>query len=173
MSNKFLFITLSVVAIGTIGFVMLNNSKIPDKPRLGTAQTDQGRTHIKAGEKITYKSAIPTSGPHGQEAPWGYSATQYANENVIHNMEHGGIVVSYRPDLDVATINKIKALYTSPFSTTNFQPNKVVIMPRAGQQKPIVLASWNRLLELDSYNQQTLIDYYLTNVGKSPEPTAT
>lgn len=172
MSNKFLFIILSVVAIGTIGLVMFNNAKIPDKPRLGTAQLDQGREHIKPGEKITYKSAIPTSGPHGQEAPWGYSATQFANENVIHNMEHGGIVVSYRPDLDAATINKIKALYLSPYSIKSFQPNKVVIMPRAGQQKPIVLASWNRLLELGSFNQQTLIDYYLTNVGKSPEPTA-
>ncbi len=172
MSNKLFLIIIAIIVVSVTGVVVFNKAKTPAKPRLGVAQQDEGRDHIKPGQKVTYKNAIPTSGPHGEEAPWGYSAQQLPNENIIHNMEHGGIVVSYRTDLDKATIQKIKALYTEPYTVDTFHPTKVVVMPRAEQQKPIVLASWNRLLELDTYDQQTLIDYYLTNVGHSPEPTA-
>lgn len=172
MRNRNFFIISVIVVAGFIGLVIYKNVTTPAKPRLGIAQTDEGRTHITPGQKVTYKAAIPTSGPHGEEAPWGYSPQQLLNENIIHNMEHGGIVVSYQPDLDSKTVEKLIALYTKPYAVSSFKPTKVVIMPRAGQQKPIVLASWNRLLELDSYNQQTLIDYYLTNVGHSPEPSA-
>ena len=172
MSNKVFLIVITLIVISVTGIVVFNKAKTPAKPRLGVAQQDEGRKHIGASEKGTYKAAIPTSGPHSEEAPWGYSAQQLPDENIIHNMEHGGIVASYRPDLDETTINKIRALYTEPYTVDTFHPTKVVIMPRAGQQKPIVLASWDRLLELDTYDQQTLIDYYLTNVGKSPEPGA-
>jgi hypothetical protein len=171
MSNK-LFIIIIVVLVFVTGAVVFNKAKTPPKPRLGIAQQDKGRKHIKPGEKVTYKNAIPTSGPHGEEASWGYSPVQLPNENIIHNMEHGGIVVSYRPDLNKSVIQEIIALYTGPYTADSFHPTKVVIMPRAEQQKPIVLASWNRLLELDNYDQQTLIDYYLSNVGHSPEPGA-
>ncbi len=172
MGTRNLLILITVVTVGFTGLVAYKNVTTPAKPRLGVAQTDEGRTHIRPGQKVTYKAAIPTSGPHGEEAPWGYSPQQLPNESIIHNMEHGGIVVSYRPDLDTATVNKLIALYTKPYAVSSFRPTKVVIMPRAGQERLIVLASWNRLLELDTYNQQTLIDYYLTNVGHSPEPTA-
>lgn len=172
MNNKFLYFVIAILIVGTVGLVSINKAKTPAKPRLGIAQSDEGRRHIKPGEIVTYKNAMPTSGPHREEAPWGYSPIQLPNENIIHNMEHGGIVVSYRPDLDKATVEKLRALFTSPYADNSFTPTKAVVMPRAGQQKPIVLASWNRLLELDSYNQQTLIDYYHTNIGHSPEPTA-
>lgn len=173
MSTRNFLILIVFLVAGAFGAIAYNNARTPAKPRLGTAQTDAGRTHISPGKQVAYKAAIPTSGPHGEEAPWGYSPQQLPNENIIHNMEHGGIVVSYRPDLDSATIEKLRALFTKPYAVSSFQPTKVIIMPRAGQQEPIVLASWDRLLKLDSYNQQTLIDYYLTNVGHSPEPTAT
>ncbi len=172
MSNKLFLIVITIIVVFATGAVVLNRAKTPPKPRLGVAQQDEGRKHIKPREKVTYKNAIPTSGPHGEETSWGYSPAQLPNENIIHNMEHGGIVVSYRPDLDKSVVQKIKALYTEPYTVDRFHPTKVVIMPRAEQQKPIVLASWNRLLELDNYDQQKLIDYYLTNVGHSPEPTA-
>ena len=172
MRTRNFLILIVIVAVGFIGLVAYKNVTTPAKPRLGVAQPDEGRAHISPGQKVTYKAAIPTSGPHGEEAPWGYSPQQLPNENIIHNMEHGGIVVSYQPDLDSTTVEKLIALYTKPYAVSSFKPTKVVIMPRAGQERLIVLASWNRLLELDTYNQQTLIDYYLTNVGHSPEPTA-
>lgn len=170
MNSKIFIAIVGVMVIGAVGVVTFNKS--PAKPRLGVEQIDQGRTHVAVGQKQNYKTSIPTSGPHTEEAPWGVSNQQLTNESIIHNMEHGGIVVSYRPDIDVATINRLQRLFSKPYAVASFEPTKAIVMPRVGQKTPIVVASWNRLLELNSYDQQTLIDYYLGNVGKSPEPGA-
>lgn len=172
MSSKVFVGVIGLLVIGVSGFAIFQNKSEPPKPRLGIEQPDEGREHIAAGQKATYKNKIPTSGPHAEGVPWQAYDQQVPDENIIHNMEHGGVVVSYRPDLDAATVQKLKGLFTKPYAVNKFSPTKAVVMPREGQEKPIVIASWNRILELDSYDQQTLIDYYLGNIGKSPEPTA-
>lgn len=171
MSNKVFVGIITLLIVGFVGFFAFGN-KQPDKPRLGTDQADEGRQHVAAGQKQTYKATIPTSGPHANPAQWGVSEQELPDESIIHNMEHGGVIISYRPDLDPAIVEKLKGLFAKPYAVSTFTPNKAIVMPRANQEKPIVLASWNRILEIDTFNQQTLIDYYLGNVSKSPEPTA-
>lgn len=171
MDKKAFIAIISILIIGSIGYITFG-VKREDKPRLGLEQPDQGRKHIQEGQKQNYDVFIPTSGPHAQPVAWQAYEEQIPNENIIHNMEHGGVIISYRPDLDTETVNKLKALFTKPYSDAKFSPNKAIVMPREDQKKPIVLASWTRILELDSYEQQTMIDYYLGNVNKSPEPNA-
>lgn len=173
MSNRIFYGLIAIVLIAA--FVLAMPKSKHDKPttRLGTAQAEEknASNHIMDSQQVSYSQPIPTSGPHGQEAPWGYSPTQLPNQAIIHNMEHGGVVVSYRPDLDEATVNRLKALFTKPWSgDSHFTPSKAIVMPRQGQKDAIVLASWNRLLKLSAYNKQVLENYYYTNEGKSPEP---
>lgn len=170
MNNKVFIAIIGILVIGGIGFAVLQ--KEPPKPRLGIEQANEGQKHVAEGQPQTYKAKIPTSGPHAGTVQWQAYEQQIPDENIIHNMEHGGIIVSYRSDLDSATIQKLKGLFAKPYTVQGFSPNKAIVMPRKGQEKPIVLASWNRILELDNYNQQSLIDYYLGNVNKSPEPNA-
>lgn len=174
MNNRTFIAAIAVIVI--FSFVAIaksyNKNNQTQPSRLGVAQAEEKNAsrHISAGQRVSYSQAIPTSGPHGQEASWGYSAQQLPNKNIIHNMEHGGIVVSYRPDLDTATVQKLVKLFTKPYADPQFIPGKAIVMPRAGQKQSIVLASWNRLLKLNNYDQKTLENYYWTNEGKSPEP---
>jgi hypothetical protein len=171
MSNKVFYGILALLAAGALGFFVLQ--KEPPPARLGVEQADEGREHVADGTQVQYKNKIPTSGPHYvSPAPWRAYDEQLPNEVIVHNMEHGGIIVSYRPDIDPATVQKLKELLYPPYTVKEFTPTKVVLMPRAEQEKPILLASWNRLMELDEFDQQTIIDYYKTNIGKSPEPSA-
>ena len=81
----------------------------PD-PSLGTAQPDKGGTHVQDGTDVrgsnpdAYGSLPATSGPHWADPDnWGVYTTPQAESQVVHNLEHGGIVVWYQPDkLDAA-----------------------------------------------------------------------
>ena len=170
MSNRNFIIVIVVVGLALGALFVKTKKAEPVLARLGTKQSDEGRQHVAQTEKIQYKATIPTSGPHSQEASWGVSPVQKPNESVVHNMEHGGIVISYKPDLDPDTVSKLTALFEKPYSVSTFLPTKAIVMPRSEQSKPIVLASWNRGLQLDNFDQQKIIDYYNTNIGKSPEP---
>ena len=169
MSNKVFAVIIAVLILGSGVFVGLKRH--PPQPRLGVAQANEGRDHFQDnGYNPPYKAKIPTSGPHTSEGRWGVSPQQIPDRNVIHNMEHGGVVISYRPDLDSSTVTKLQSLLGPPYTESNFTPSKVILMPRREQQKLIVLASWDRVLGLDYFDKQKIIDYYHTNEGKSPEP---
>ncbi len=173
MNNKIFYGLLIVLAAGLAITLALTSGNDRPKSRLGVEQPNAGRQHVAEDQRVDYKSAIPTSGSHWEvEAPWGFYDQELPNERVVHNMEHGGIVISYKPHLGQTTFDRVKGLFFKPFSDQSFQPNKVVMMPRQEQKEAIVMASWDRLMTLESYDQQKMIDYYLTNVGKSPEPSA-
>lgn len=174
MSNKLFIGIIALLAAGVIGSIVISQSNsAPPQNRLGQEQPDFGREHLQPGQSAKYDSDFPTSGTHSpQPADWGAYKQEIPNENLIHSMEHGGIVITYRPDLDAATVSKIERLFTRPFSNPDFAPTKVVIVPYSKNDKPIVMRSWRRILNLDSFNEKTMMDYYLGNVNKSPEPAA-
>ena len=56
----------------------------------------QGATHINEGQTAIYISAPPASGDHWPTpARCGFYEEELPDERVVHNMEHGNIVVSY------------------------------------------------------------------------------
>jgi len=173
MGNKVFYAIIAILVIGFTGFVVVKNNNTRPATRLGQQQPDKGRQHLEAGATYPYGTNFPTSGPHSaQPAPWGEYKQELPNETVVHNMEHGGIVVTYSSSLPKDSVTKLERLFTKPFSNPKFIPSKAIVMPGSKNDKPIIIRSWNRIMKLDSFNEKTLIDYYLTNVNKSPEPAA-
>jgi hypothetical protein len=173
MNNLRFFIILSITVLGLGAAFVLTLGNKTDKPRPGTEQSDAGREHIAVGAKVSYKEPIPTSGTHSvQPASWGISETELPDESIVHSMEHGGVVVSYKSGIDPATKNQLTALFEQPYSNKDFRPTKAIVMPRDSQSAPIVLSSWKRLQELKSYDENAVIEYYTRNIGNSPEPNA-
>lgn len=168
MSNKIFYGFLAVVVVGFVAFVLVN--KEPVKLRPGVEHQDNGRQHVQAKEYGGEEP--PTSGDHAGPLEWQVYDQEIPDANVIHNMEHGGIYISYRPDLPQDQVEKIKALFSEPYSNANFSPVKAVVAPRSENKAPIVMSSWTRSQTLESFDENMMIDYYLTNIGKSPEPTA-
>lgn len=174
MSNKVFISLIALIVIGTFGFIVVNKKNNPPAERPGTAQKDLGRQHVQGIEsKPNVGAEPPTSGDHAfQPLPWQAYEQEIPDGSAIHNLEHGGIYVSYRPDLPKDQIDKMKALFFKPFSEDNFTPNKVIMAPRALNESPIVLSSWTRSMEFENFDAEKMEQYYRRNTGKSPEPTA-
>lgn len=125
-----------------------------------------GRDHVPEGTKIaTYNSNPPTSGDHWpQPADWGIYLSPLPDEQLVHNLEHGGIWISYK-DLDTDAITKLGALAKK-------YPQAVIITPRAQNESKIALASWGRLDTFDVLDIERIEKFIQANINKSPEPLA-
>ena len=137
---------LAVLVGGMVAFY-LNEAGKP-----GEAVTQQPSPHIKnAGDPhAAYNSDPPTSGPHLPEtAPWGVSTTPVPKESVVHNLEDGGVVINYRPDLDQATVDRLAEL-TSGYNSD------VLMAPYPGLSSAIVLTAWGRIDRMAAYDEARL-----------------
>ena len=168
MSNKIFYGFLALMVVGFFAFVVSN--KEPAKPRPGVEHSDNGRKHVQSKEYSGEEP--PTSGDHTEPLAWQVYDQEVPDANVIHNMEHGGVYVSYRPDLPKEQVDKIKALFSKPYSNPGFSPIKAVVAPRSGNKAPIVMSSWTHSQTFESFDESKMMEYYLANIGKSPEPGA-
>ena len=183
MDKRFLSI-LAIIVIIFIGiFAFSKNSS--DKSGTGNDKSNnqtlgvfhpvQSRDHIERGQAhAAYNSDPPSSGPHyndsGAPAQWGVYAEEVPDEVFIHNEEHGGVIVTYNPNLLSADqVKKLQALFAPPYSDKNFKPNRAVVTPRSKDTKPIELAAWTYTLSLDSFDQAKIEKFYLQRVNHAPE----
>lgn len=87
--------------------------------------------------KPKWNSNPPTSGPHyGQPAVWGSYDEPVPLVQSVHNLEHGGVVIHYGPDVPQAEVDKIKGSFYSD------DPNGIVISPLPSNGNKITLSAW-------------------------------
>src|SRR3989344_5445960 len=96
--------TIGIVLVMAVGYSLILLVRQGQQPRPGEVFPIQGQEHIAIGAiHEAYNSNPPTSGPHyTQPANWGVYQTELADEQVMHNLEHGGIWISYT-EVDDAT----------------------------------------------------------------------
>ena len=152
-------LVVAAIAIGVIGFYVRAQN-------LGQAFADQGQQHIAIGASHEpYNSNPPTSGPHHLEpAAWGIYQRELPDETLVHNLEHGGIWISYH-DIDAATKQQIEALARE-------YPDKLIVTPRARDDAKIVVASWRRLVKLERFDADAVVAFIRARKNRAPEPNA-
>src|SRR3989344_4007834 len=101
-------IVLAVIAAVIYGLVLWSKKAAENRP--GEAIAELGRDHIPVGSpRPDYNSNPPTSGNHyGTPANWGVYNEPLPDEHLVHNLEHGGIWISYRDPSDQDLIGKLK-----------------------------------------------------------------
>jgi hypothetical protein len=152
---------VSVVVVGSVvGLVVQRNLSRGAALRSLHVQTlaDQGRTHLSAGAKYSkYNSTPPTSGPHDPNAaPCGVSSEPIPNEVQVHDLEHGAVVVQYRPGLDRAQVQALERL-------TRSYSSHVIVAPYPTLNTPVAVTAWTKLMTLnraDTGKVRTFIDLY-------------
>lgn len=161
---KWLLIPLMIVLIGYGLFVLISQTATP---RPGESFAIQGREHIPVGSSHPeYNSNPPTSGSHyAQPTNWNVYQDELKDENVIHSLEHGGIWISYQPNIDDETKAKIETIGKK-------YSGSVVVSPRSANDALIALASWGRLEKLETFDEARIIEFIKRNKNKSPEPLA-
>ncbi|MEK7580795.1 MAG: DUF3105 domain-containing protein [Patescibacteria group bacterium] len=171
----FLLPTLIIVGVGvffvsksTIGKEEDSSKPAPvSKDVPGTQEfTIVSREHIASGTSGSgYNSDPPTSGPHWNgPASKGVYDKEFPDEQLIHNLEHGYILISYKPDVGDDVINKLKAIVLK-------NDWKIVMEPREKDDAKIVLAAWGRLLKMNDLDENTVRDFINTYRNRGPEKT--
>ena len=137
---------------------------------LGTPMPDEGNQHVADGEVITYKNYPPTSGTHYSTPEGaGFYTNTVPEGNFVHSLEHGYIVLYYKPDLPDATKQQLKDLMTT-LPNGKYGKVKMVIVPYTqGMTTPLAIAAWDRILPLSDYNFDVIKTFYQQYVDKGPE----
>jgi hypothetical protein len=156
----------AIVVLAAIGLALANQG-----PTVGERQTDQGNPHIQneTDSHPPYSSNPPTSGPHtgGNIGPWGVTTQPIADEITIHNLEHGGILIHYRQDLDAASVTQLTNL------TRQLQQQSpcVLLLPRAVDKLdvPVAVTAWNWLLKQPTIETNQITQFFRAHVNNGPE----
>jgi len=116
-----------------------------------------------------YNSNPPTSGWHtgGNIGPWGVTTQPIPDEITVHNLEHGGVIIHYRQDVDAATVDQLTKL-TRQLQT---QSPCVLLIPRPVDKldKPIAVTAWTWLMKLDSFDAAAIGAFFRQHVNGGPE----
>lgn len=164
--KKFTAWTIVILIVGASGYGLYYLANQPEKPRPGETFPILGQEHISVdASHPAYNSNPPTSGWHyAQPADWGVYQNELPDEQLMHNLEHGGIWISYK-DVDQETKSNLEVIGKR-------YSGSVVVTPRSTNEANIVLASWGRLEKLDSFDETRIVEFIKTNKNKSPEPLA-
>lgn len=108
--------------------------------------TYRGRDHLLVGQTFSYQSATPTSGTHAPNAPARCGVVQgdLPLEFAVHALEHGTVVVWYRPDLAPELVPQLSTMIEQ-------WDSHVIVAQNSGIAEPLVATAWNRLKRFDEF----------------------
>jgi hypothetical protein len=123
---------------------------------------DLGRQHIPAGTEFDgYNSRPPTSGPHGPAVAWGVQNAPVSEESLVHNLEHGGVVIWYNCDggpqpLDEPACDRLIADLTGVVDSRVDDGMYIVLTPYAEMDNRIALTAWQNLDSFDEFDEKRI-----------------
>ncbi|OGZ97918.1 MAG: hypothetical protein A3B34_00265 [Candidatus Sungbacteria bacterium RIFCSPLOWO2_01_FULL_54_21] len=137
----------AVIALVVAG-IWWAGQKEADAPGMFYPSVGQEHISLTAAAPAPYNSNPPSSGAHfPSPANWGVYDYEVHDRLFIHNMEHGGVWIAYRPTIATSTINDLKAIAEA------FGGSKIVMAPRAANDADIAIVAWTRVLKLDSVGE--------------------
>ncbi|MBA2633749.1 MAG: DUF3105 domain-containing protein [Chloroflexi bacterium] len=173
-----------LVGVILIALVVVMGST-PD-PNAGTQQPNDGGGHVDDGMTCRaaqapcgadpYSSLPATSGPHwGTPAAWGAYSTPQNESQLLHNLEHGGIVIWYDPKaLTEAQVDELASYVDGQVATGIGGRFKFILSPWSGDEElggVIALTAWRHLLVLDTFDMDAVRGFADANyVRYAPEP---
>jgi hypothetical protein len=97
----------------------------------------QGRQHVPTLAKgWKYNTFPPTTGPHfPSPAPYDFYSEPVQQYRLVHNLEHGSIVIQYGSDVPQSTVSQIRDWYLE-------DPNGIVVAPLPALKDKVVLEAW-------------------------------
>lgn len=157
--------SLIVIVLALLIYWGVTAANKSNENRPGEQFPIQNRDHIGTGDSHDpYTTNPPTSGPHSSPVGYGVYTEELPDENLVHNIEHGGIWISYT-GIEQDEIDALEEIAKE-------HPGSVVLTPRVANDSPIAVVSWGRLMKLESVDIEAIEEYIRVNINKSPEPFA-
>jgi hypothetical protein len=130
----------------------------------GNTNPPAGGPHWSGACAVSPADSLPFCGP----APWGIYREPWEAETLVHNMEHGGVVVWYNT-ADDAVVAELEALVEDRLPLMRL----IVMAPYAEMEdETIALTAWSRIdkFAVADYGPQRVQRFFDAHVGRfNPE----
>lgn len=170
-----LFFVGIVITIGLGAFFLLNQNSEEPLPELAAdfdfesivdnsvAYEMVGRNHIAPDAPHNYNSNPPTSGDHNERwiSPLGIYE-QLADDQLVHNLEHGHVWLSYRDANDSEALTLLTAIQEK-------YPDRTIVTYRPENDNRIAAAAWIQLLVLDELDREQIEAFIIRHSDNAPE----
>lgn len=125
----------------------------------------QSRDHINPGQPHPpYNSNPPTGGWHwANPQDWGIYTSQQFQEQLVHNLEHGGIVVQYN-GLSAADVQRL-----TDFVKRDTYHMILAPYPALPQGEKVAMTAWTHLQTCDGVDENALQSFINAFRDKGPE----
>lgn len=156
---------LVIIVLVVIAGIGMWYSRRTSRNLPGVMYPDQGQEHVPLGEAHEYNSNPPTSGwHHGTPAEWGIYKEEIADQILLHNLEHGGVWISYKPDISGDVKEKLESFYEK-------YGRKIIVTPRSANDADIVLGAWTHLdkFSASEYSEERVEKFIKAFRNKGPE----
>lgn len=118
-------------------------------------------------DPVQYEMKIPTSGIHSpHDLKFGFYKTKPAYEELVHNLEHGDIIIYYRSGADSSILDRLE--YLSNFRVAGAG---VLAVPNEDipADKEFVVNAWTKTMELPAFDEQAIGRFIYDFINKGPE----
>jgi hypothetical protein len=145
----------------------------PAGPTSGPVKiANQGAAHIQPGASHpAYNSNPPTSGWHyDTPALPGVYDEPIVDETLIHNLEHGYVIISYNCSLlEGIGCDELKTNLKSLFDLKRGW--KIIVVPRPALDTGIALTAWDNIDKFNNYDQGRIENFITQFRDQGPEKT--
>lgn len=151
-----------------VGGILLAQPSSAGSP--GQYFPSQGQEHIDIGASHPpYNSDPPTSGWHYPEpVRAGFYEEPQADEYLVHNLEHGHIVISY----DCSKLTDCEGVKDKLRRLLNaYDGWKIAVVPRENKDAAIALTAWTWLDKMNDYDEARIRRFIDAWRDKGPEAT--
>jgi hypothetical protein len=139
-----------VLVIAAVAFLTLGGSSSASDSAVASAMTSAGCTfktvktktikpglvHVQVGTKVPYNTNPPSSGSHyPTPAIWDFYRTAVDPRYLVHNQEHGGVILWWGKDVPKETVDKMQGFYNS-------SPVSMVGSPLASLGSKVAITAW-------------------------------
>jgi hypothetical protein len=144
-----LAVLAAAIVLGAIFWAVL-------RPQPGTLIPSLGNAHVDPSQvgKNAYNSTPPTSGPHLPTlASWGVHDQPLSNEQQVHNLEDGGVLVQYNcPEGCSELVSQLLAVVAR-------YRDQVILAPYPGMNTRIALTAWQRIDPFDQFDEKRIVRF--------------
>lgn len=161
----FMGVGVLVVAGLGVGVTAAIRAGGTDANLTGVQSFSEKHAHVKG--KVAYPQTPPAGGDHSSLLlNCGIYTSPVPNENAVHDLEHGAVWITYRPDLPKADVTRLTAFATDK--------SYLDLSPFPGLPAPVVVSAWGKQLRLSGAADPRLEAFVkkYTQGPQAPEPGA-
>jgi hypothetical protein len=138
------------------------------------AVPNEGWAHVAEGSAIDYRHDPPASGPH--YPAWGRyreHPSALARGYWVHNVEHGAVVLLYRPDAPSEVVDLLRAAYQALPPDPRCGHTRALLTPDPLLAPPFAVVAADFVLTCTGVNAAAIGGFATAQRGRAPEDVCT